>query len=234
MSRGRMRVRTHHRRPSSACTIAAMRPSARQAIPNLITLVRLALAVAFFVILAVALGKPGEVDDPARGAWGWVAVALFIVAALTDILDGWLARRWQAITVFGRVMDPFCDKLLVLGAFVFLAGPAFVRAGSSTPDSGVMPWMVVVILGRELLVTSLRGVLESMGVDFSADRWGKVKMLLQSICVPVCLFVGTREWAVLNDGWRLTRDIAVWTTVVVTAWSVVPYALRGWKLVRRP
>lgn len=198
--------------------------------------------MAFFVILAVALGlpDPGSAAPHARHTapaltglargrafWGLMAVILFIVAALTDVLDGWLARRWQVVSVFGRIMDPFCDKVLVLGAFVFLVGPAFIAPDEATPLSGLAPWMVVTILGRELLVTSLRGVLESMGVDFSADVSGKLKMLAQSICVPICLFVGTRDWALASDGWRLLRDVAVWATVGLTIWSVVPYLLRG-------
>jgi len=224
-----------------------MSHAARRAIPNAITLLRLALAVAFFVILAVALGVPqaevtaipgglaqSSVDQRAferategRAFWGLVAVILFIVAALTDVLDGWLARRWQVVSVFGRIMDPFCDKVLVLGAFVFLVGPAFIASDGGGSLSGLAPWMVVTILGRELLVTSLRGVLESMGVDFSADVSGKIKMLAQSICVPICLFVGTREWALGSEGWRLLRDVAVWATVALTVWSVMPYLLRG-------
>lgn len=217
-----------------------MLPAARRTIPNAITLVRLGLAVAFFAILAAALepSTAATTSDPAvaaaRANWGLVAMILFIVAALTDVLDGWLARRWQAITVFGRIMDPFCDKILVLGAFVFLAGPGFTRPEATAPDTGLVPWMVVLILGRELLVTSLRGVLESMGVDFSADFSGKIKMLVQSVCVPVCLFVATRDWALQSEGWRLLRDGTVWLTVAITAWSVVPYLLRGRALLKGP
>ncbi|MFO0872587.1 MAG: CDP-alcohol phosphatidyltransferase family protein [Phycisphaerales bacterium] len=207
-----------------------MPPPAIRALPNAITLFRLVAAAAFFLIVAVALSR---LEDPNRQLWGNIAFAIFIVAALSDLLDGWLARRWHAVSVFGRIMDPFCDKVLVLGAFVLLAGPSFARVVDDghglipRSDSGVEPWMVVVILARELLVTSLRGVLESKGVDFSADRAGKWKMLLQSICVPTCLFVACNLFALESTGWVVFRDIVVWLTVGVTVWSVVPYVVRA-------
>src|SRR5262245_27680445 len=94
-----------------------------RAVPNAITLLRLLVAVAFFVIVAVVLPAPGQ---PGRENWGLAAAALFAFAAATDFVDGWLARRWQAVTVLGRIMDPFVDKVLVLGAFILLAGPPFV------------------------------------------------------------------------------------------------------------
>lgn len=207
-----------------------MPSSAQRSLPNAITLFRLVAAAVFFVIVAWALRRP---EDPDRQFWGNVAFSIFVVAALSDLVDGWLARRWGAVSVFGRIMDPFCDKVLVLGAFVLLAGPSFAswfddgRGAVPLSDTGVAPWMVVVILARELLVTSLRGVLESKGIDFSADRSGKAKMLMQSICVPTALFVACNPFALSSAGWTTLRDVVVWVTVGVTAWSVVPYIARG-------
>lgn len=207
-----------------------MPSAAMRSLPNAITLFRLVAAALFFVIVAWALRRP---ESPDRQLWGNVAFAIFIVAALSDLADGWLARRWGAVSVFGRIMDPFCDKVLVLGAFVLLAGPSFAswfddgKGAVPISDTGIAPWMVVVILARELLVTSLRGVLESKGIDFSADRWGKVKMLCQSVCVPTSLFVACNPFALSSPGWTTLRDVVVWITVGVTAWSVVPYIVRG-------
>lgn len=216
--------------------------------PNALTVLRLVLAAGFFVCLALY-------RFPSSRPWLLLlAAALFIAAALTDALDGYLARRWHAETAFGRVMDPFADKVLVLGAFVFLAGPNFLSDPESVPRrltnlsqgpvSGVDPWMVVVILARELLVTSMRGVLESRGVRFGADWAGKAKMVLQSVAVPfviVVLWLGTaqRSWASMDDTtmpvpqWcRWSIDAVVRLTVLVTVLSAAPYIVRGWREAR--
>ncbi|MEM9884192.1 MAG: CDP-alcohol phosphatidyltransferase family protein, partial [Planctomycetota bacterium] len=149
-------------------------------------------------------------------------------AALTDALDGYLARRWDVESRFGRIMDPFCDKILILGAVIYLGSPRFldpaaVAAGAHrTMASGVYPWMVVLVLARELLVTGLRGEVEKAGVSFGANRIGKLKMILQSVVVPVVLLIvalDPRNYPVL--GW--VRDGLVYATVVVTVLSGVPY-----------
>lgn len=196
------------------------------AAPNLLTIARLVMTVAFVALLSVYRREEAS---------GWIPVAsalLFAAAALTDALDGWLARRWRVISVFGRVMDPLADKILVLGAFVLLSGPAFADQGLQI--SGVLPWMSVVILSRELLVTSLRGVLEARGVDFSAQWAGKWKMILQSIAVPIILLhIGLAPEESLREGWaRGVIDTLVWITVGVTALSAAPYVFRAWKAVR--
>lgn len=197
----------------------------RAAIPNALTIARLAIAVVFFALLSVY-------RYPDREAWALpVSAVLFIVAALTDALDGWLARRWRVVTVFGRIMDPLADKVLVLGAFILLAGRAFTEGG--TQVSAVEPWMVIVILARELLVTTIRAVFESRGIDFSASLSGKVKMIVQSAAAPMILvmvwMLARRPHGDLAGPLRMLIAGAAWTTVVITAFSGVPYVLRAWK-----
>ena len=117
------------------------------AVPNAITSVRLVMSVGCLVLLELA-GRSSGAD---RAAWGNWAIDMFIVAGLTDVLDGYLARRWNAITPFGRVMDPFVDKVLVLGTFVFLAAPGLAGVAGQVgaeSTSGVAAWMVVVILAQ--------------------------------------------------------------------------------------
>ena len=92
---------------------------------------------------------------------------MFVVAAGTDWLDGYWARKYGQVTNLGRILDPFVDKIIICGTFIFLA---------AVPDSGVQAWMAVVIVGRELLVTALRSYLEGEGADFSASMSGKLKM----------------------------------------------------------
>lgn len=207
-----------------------MADAVRRSLPNALTVLRLVLAAAFFAALN-SYRYPGH-----HTLWGNMAVGIFILAAITDALDGWLARRWKVESVFGRIMDPFCDKVLVLGAFIYLAGPRFAVAQTDsdadvvTMATGIYPWMVVVILARELLVTGLRGQAESMGVSFASTWSGKWKMILQSIAIPVVLFAVVnldtvqRPWAM----WVCTA--VVYLTVAVTAWSGLPYLLRARKI----
>ncbi len=205
-------------------------------LPNQLTMLRLVLAAVFFVLLNC---YRYAADSPA-----WllpVAIVVFILAAATDALDGFLARRWHVESKFGRVMDPFCDKVLVIGAFVYLAGPRFIIPGAVAEDdiaffsmvSGVYPWMVAVILARELLVTGIRGELEGAGVKFGANVFGKLKMILQSVVVPIVLaivFIDPRR-----EGWQWlawVRDILVYLTVIVTVFSGIPYITGAAKAAR--
>ncbi len=196
-------------------------------LPNQLTMLRLVLAAVFFVLLnCYRYGANSPI---------WlipVAIVIFVLAAITDSLDGYLARRWHVESKFGRIMDPFCDKVLVIGAFVYLAGPRFVIPGAIVePDisflsmaSGVYPWMVAVILSRELLVTAIRGELESEGVKFGANVFGKLKMILQSIVIPIVLLIVWLDPR--SEGWEWTawvRDILVYLTVIVTVISGLPY-----------
>lgn len=168
------------------------------------------------------LGNPPE----ARAVWLVVAAVLFIVAALTDAADGYLARRWKVISRFGRVMDPFADKVLVLSAFILLAGPQF-RSVDGVQVSGVLPWMAVVILARELLVTTIRGVYEAEGVDFSAGPAGKLKMVLQSGVVPAILLIVGLGGGAEGTFWRWVIAALAWATVLVTVWSGIPYVTKA-------
>lgn len=221
---------------------------ARAVIPNALTVGRLFLAGGFFALLELglrAVEDPWNEPDDRRSLVLLIALGVFVIAALTDALDGYLARKWNAISKFGRVMDPFADKILVLGAFVYLAAPAFTLTGEtphlagqalsqdgfrSTPSlqvSGVAPWMVVLILARELLVTSVRGFFESQGVDFSADLAGKLKMILQSAVVPLILLLLALADPTPGSPARWVIDTAVWLTVLVTLVSCAPYVLKG-------
>lgn len=205
-----------------------MSPGLRRSLPNALTVARLVLAGAFFATITLSL-RMGP--HPDRAFWGNLAVVLFVVAALTDLLDGHLARRWQVVSGFGRIMDPFVDKVLVLGAFVFLASPRFAVPSDGDYErfrmlTGVQSWMVTVILARELFVTSVRGVLEGRGVAFGAEWAGKLKMVLQSITAPICLAVAVNEGLADSRAWTVTRDALVWATVVLTLWSAWPYVRR--------
>jgi len=196
----------------------------RRHLPNQLTMLRLVLAAAFFITLT-----PYRFGDGPQTALIFAAIALFILAALTDFLDGHLARKWNVESRFGRIMDPFCDKVLILGAFICLAGPGFdIPSRPAQPDpllasaTGVYPWMVVIILARELLVTGIRGELEAAGVKFGAVMIGKLKMVLQSFAVPLLLLAAWLDPT--QHDWLLYAAHALAAAVVlVTILSGIPY-----------
>lgn len=185
-------------------------------LPNQITIARLILAIFFFLGLAQFDARAGQPNLRVLEICAW----LFVVAGLSDILDGYLARRYNQITSFGRVIDPFVDKMLVLGGYILLVGDNFVDASGRT-ISGVSAWMVVVILGRELLVTSLRGVTEAEGQSFAANVYGKIKMFLQSLTLGWILFTLAHPVS-LAFAAPFCKPL-IWLTVVVTLLSAVPY-----------
>lgn len=183
-------------------------------VANAITVARLLLAFVLFAMIYV------------QGLW-LSAAALFVFAVSTDFIDGYIARRYGLITTLGRILDPFVDKIIVCGAFVFLLEKKL--------DSGINSWMVITVIGREMLVTSLRGFLEQMGCDFSATASGKLKMVLQSIAVTASLM----SLSPLVAGWSLggvsfdaARDVLLWTAVAVTIYSGFVYVLRAIALLR--
>ena len=160
--------------------------------------------------------------------WWKTATVLFLVAAATDFLDGYIARRYGLVTPLGRILDPFADKIIICGSFVFL-----LSDGGTDAKSGVTAWIVVVILAREMFVTSLRGFLEQRGQDFSAAFSGKLKMALQCAAVPLCLLSMDTAIRQRYEDLVLIRDITLWAAVAVTVFSGVEYSIRATKILRR-
>ena len=147
-------------------------------LPNQITIGRFFLAVVFLVLLACF-------DFRRRDEMLWmldVGFILFVVAALSDALDGYLARKQNQVTSFGRIIDPFVDKILVVGGLVLLLGGGF-RDQSGENATGLSAWMVLIVVARELLVSGLRGFSEAEGKPYASNLWGKIKMITQSITV---------------------------------------------------
>ena len=180
-------------------------------VPNQITIARLVLSIVVFVL--IPLGQY------------WVAAAIFVVAAVTDWLDGYIARKYDLVTRLGRILDPFVDKFLICGAFIFLV--------ADYPESGIAAWMAVVVVARELLVTVMRGFLEGEGVDFSAKMAGKLKMVFQCGAVIVSLMV--LGFASQPPSWmKLLLTMIVWLAVILTIYSGATYVWRAIRMMMRP
>lgn len=215
-------------------------PTRKVHIPNLLTLARAIVAVVVVLLLSSVSARAlraeptlgdrlGDLTHASTGVLVTAAV-LFIIAALTDALDGHLARKWKVESKFGRVMDPFADKLLVLGSFIMLAGPGFtstVEGVGRIQVSAVAGWMVFAMVARELLVTSIRGVYEGEGVDFSAGWSGKAKMILQSAAVPVILLIVAFASPGPDTPARVFLVLLMWITTWVTILSAGPYIWRA-------
>ncbi|MEZ6063950.1 MAG: CDP-diacylglycerol--glycerol-3-phosphate 3-phosphatidyltransferase [Planctomycetaceae bacterium] len=184
-------------------------------LPNLITVSRLLLAIILFAMIDA-------------GGWWLSSAVLFVFAASTDALDGYLARRYGQVTILGRILDPFVDKIIVGGTFLFL-----VEANESPEiDTGVNAWMVLIVIGREMFVSSLRGILEKQGKDFSASISGKAKMALQCVAVTASLLSASPD---IDWPWLIpARDVLLWAAVVITIWSGVVYVQRAIELLRSP
>lgn len=192
-------------------------------VPNILTIARLILSIFCFIAFIFE--------------WYLAALILFAIAAGTDWVDGFYARRYGQITKLGRILDPFADKIIICGTFTFLAAvpPVFVEQGINRSASEVWAWMAVIVVAREILVTALRGFFEEQGTDFSAKWSGKWKMVFQCAAVALSLW---RLWYYQFDGrtmaWGQTPPtsitwilrLVVWVAVLMTIYS-------GWVYVRR-
>ncbi len=186
-------------------------------LPNQITLGRLGLAVVFFALLSCFDAQKLDAQRWLLHVCFWV----FLAAALADVLDGLLARMLRSVTSFGRILDPVVDKVMICGAFAFFASQHFWNGAVNV--AGVAPWMAVVILARELLVSAVRSQAESEGRAFGAFWFGKLKMFVQS--ATVCVVLGQLAWQVQSV--EPIRIACVWLTVAITILSGIPYVLRA-------
>ncbi len=179
-------------------------------LPNLLTLLRI-----FFVPLLVAalLAENFGVD------WHrWVpmsqesfALAVFLAAAATDLLDGYLARRWGQITTVGTLLDPIADKLLISSALVSLVFSHRVNT-----------WIVILIIGREFAVSGLRQIAAASGYVIEASDVGKTKMAAQ--VVAIALVIAGVRW----PGMAMLGSLAMWAVVVFGLWSAADYFWKFW------
>lgn len=172
-------------------------------LPNKLTVLRVCM-IPFFVVMLLLNGGENQ-------TYRYIAAAIFIVASLTDMLDGKIARKYNLVTNFGKFMDPLADKLLVCSALICLV------------DLKQLPaWMVIVIISREFIISGFRLVASDNGIVIAASYWGKFKTTFQMISV-ILLIVRIPALTALTQ-------ICVWTALVLTVISLVDYIAKNHKV----
>lgn len=176
-------------------------------LPNILTMVRIAAIPLLCVLLL----------SPERESGFWAA-ALFAAASVTDWLDGYLARKMQIVTVFGKFLDPIADKLIVMAALIMIL-----------PFDRVPAWMVLVILGREMIITGLRGIASTEGIVIAASNLGKFKTIFQLVAIIGLLLHYDYHWFFGIDHPLLVVNMHnvgmfyLWIATVITIWSGADY-----------
>lgn len=167
-------------------------------LPNKLTIFRVIL-IPFFIIALLVPGIP---------AGNWIALAIFIVASLTDLLDGKIARKYNLVTNFGKFMDPLADKLLVCSALICLV-----------ELSRIPSWMVVIIIAREFTISGFRLIAADNGVVIAASYWGKFKTTFQMLAV--CLMIAD------IPAIAIVTSIVTWIAVILTVVSLIDYLVKN-------
>jgi len=175
-------------------------------VPNALTSIRFGLAIAVMVLIPMGQYLAGLI--------------IFVIAASTDWMDGYWARKYGQVTKLGRIFDPFVDKIIICGTFIALV---------EVDGSYVASWMATIVVGRELLVTSLRGMIEGSGGDFSASQLGKWKMVLQCGAVIATLVMLLNQD---NDVLKWTAVGFLWSAIALTVFSGIDYSRAAARVMR--
>lgn len=190
-------------------------------LPNILTLSRFVMAIVVFWIITWG-----------RSWWLDVAQIIFIVACFTDFFDGWLARRRNQITAFGRIADPFADKFLVAGCLLFL----LERDSLDNMQSGLSAVAVFTIIARDFLVNGIRAYAESRGIAFGANFLGKCKAVYQYFMIGLIILYMAHggdyvegEWVPHHASFPLIGHVVVWSMVTITLVSAWPYVAKASK-----
>ncbi len=167
-------------------------------LPNKLTVFRVILVIPFVFLLLMG--------------FNWISLAIFVVAALTDLIDGKIARKYNLITNFGKFMDPLADKLLVCSALICLVQLARIPA-----------WVVVVIIGREFIISGFRLIASDNGVVIAASMWGKYKTVFQMVMVILMI----ANVSVFHPVLGIVTDVVMWIATILTVVSLVDYILKN-------
>ncbi|KAA0895169.1 CDP-diacylglycerol--glycerol-3-phosphate 3-phosphatidyltransferase [Oryzomonas rubra] len=186
-------------------------------IPNILTMLRIA-AIPLMAFLLL-------VPDKQAGFW---AAAVFALASITDWLDGYLARRMGIVTVFGKFLDPIADKLIVMAALIMIL-----------PFGRVPAWMVLVVLGREIIITGLRGIASSEGIVIPASDLGKFKTIFQIVAILGLVLHYDYNWLfgidnpLVHVNMHNVGMFYLWIATLLTIWSGVDYLVKFVRVIVR-
>ncbi len=168
-------------------------------LPNKLTMIRVFLVPVFVIFMMLPYGFSR-----------WVALAIFIVASLTDTADGYIARKYNLVTNFGKFMDPLADKLLVCSAMICLI------------TTGQLPaWMVIVIIAREFIISGFRLIAVESGIVIAASWWGKIKTIVQMVMICALLIDAKAAW------FQVLEQILIWAALILTVVSLIDYILKN-------
>lgn len=174
-------------------------------LPNKLTMFRVILVPFFVAVMLIPFN-----GEAGTGMYKWIALAIFVVASLTDMLDGKIARKYNLVTNFGKFMDPLADKLLVCSAMICLI------------ELGRIPsWVVIIIVGREFIISGLRLVASDNGVVIAASMWGKYKTVFQMIMVILMIV----DFDFMP--FPIITMIVMWVAVILTIVSLVDYVYKN-------
>jgi len=169
-------------------------------LPNKLTVLRV-IMVPFFVLFMLT--------DLGGAANKWIALLIFCVASLTDMLDGKIARKYNLVTNFGKFMDPLADKLLVCSAMICLI-----------PSGQLAAWIVIIIIAREFIISGFRLVASDNGIVIAASYWGKFKTVAQMAMIIVLL-------ADFGGIFDMIGNVLIWVSLVLTIVSLVDYVKKN-------
>ena len=169
-------------------------------LPNKLTILRMIMIIPFVVFMLVPIGG---------GAAKWIALALFVVASLTDLLDGKIARKYNLVTNFGKFMDPLADKLLVCTALICL-----------TSMNRLNVIVVLVIIAREFIISGFRLVASDNGIVIAASYWGKFKTVSQMFMLILLI-------ADLGGAFNMIAQVLIWVSLVLTIVSLIDYIAKN-------
>ena len=169
-------------------------------LPNKLTVLRMIMIPFFVVFMLTDLG----------GTYGkYIALAIFVIASLTDLLDGKIARKRNLVTNFGKFMDPLADKLLVCSALICLVEMDRLAA-----------WMVIVIISREFIISGFRLIASDNGVVIAASYWGKFKTTFQLVMIILLILD-------LGEGFQVLETAVIWIALVLTVVSLIDYLVKN-------
>lgn len=188
---------------------------------NKITMGRFFLSILYLGILTVAISRREEWSPASWNLALLAAFVLFLVAAATDWVDGYVARKYGQVTHFGRIADPFVDKIIICGSLTF-----FLSIEPLTPFFPA--WLVAIVLGREFLVHGIRSVAEAEGIEFGANFLGKLKFVVQAVAVGTALWYASYLHGIIWVKWLLVATVVA--TGLITVVSGMVYVIEARKL----